>query len=81
MPVFYVSALERYRADAFTALKQLNTQLASQNVIAASTDRISILDSEYSERMERLAAAEIPREDGVVTGGFLAACISTVWKS
>ncbi|KAA8895358.1 thiamine pyrophosphate enzyme, N-terminal TPP binding domain-containing protein [Sphaerosporella brunnea] len=70
MPVFYVAAKERYRADATTALKQLNAYIATQNV-KANEARISELDQEHKARMDKLDTAEKPREDGAISGPFL----------
>lgn len=75
MPVFYLNAKERYRADALTALKQLNAQLVPKNVSTASLERISQLDLEHAERLALLAIAEIPREDGLISGPHLVASI------
>jgi thiamine pyrophosphate-dependent acetolactate synthase large subunit-like protein len=70
MPVFYVAAKERYRADATTALKQLNAYIGSQKV-KADEARISQLNQEYKTRTEQLDIAEKPREDGKISGSFL----------
>jgi thiamine pyrophosphate-dependent acetolactate synthase large subunit-like protein len=74
MPVFYVAAKERYRADATTALKQLNAFIETQN-IKVNESRISELDQEYRFRQEQLAINEKPLKDGTISGGFLMASL------
>jgi hypothetical protein len=75
MPVFYVSAKERYRADAATALSQLNTYISNKGGVKIDENVWSEMDRELEERMRRMAIAEKPREDGHITIAFLTASL------
>ncbi|KAF8249891.1 thiamine diphosphate-binding protein [Wilcoxina mikolae CBS 423.85] len=70
MPVFYVAAKERYRADAATSLKQLNAYIATKKVLTNGS-RVSELNQELKARKEQVAIDEVPREDGLLTANFL----------
>lgn len=73
MPLFYISASARYRADAFTALKQINARIATspklQQIDIAS--RLSTLEIEHKQRVTELARLANPRDDGMVTTAYL----------
>jgi thiamine pyrophosphate-dependent acetolactate synthase large subunit-like protein len=70
MPVFYVAAKERYRADATTALQQLNAYIASQ-YYRAGLSRTSELSRVFKSRLEQLSLAEKPLDDGSISGAYL----------
>ncbi|KAI5851035.1 thiamine pyrophosphate enzyme, N-terminal TPP binding domain-containing protein [Tricharina praecox] len=70
MPVFYVNAKARYRADATTALRQLNEYIASKGSTVNSA-RISELDGELKAREEQLAKDEQPLKDGTLSANYL----------
>lgn len=73
MPVFYISASARYRADAFTALKQINARVANspklQQIDAVS--RLNTLKIEHKQRMTEIGILANPRDDGMVTAAYL----------
>lgn len=59
MPVFYVSAQKRYRADASTALKQINEYITSITPTITIADvRAAQLDAEFEAREKALKIAE-----------------------
>jgi len=74
MPVFYVNAKARYRADATTALKQLNAYISSKGS-TVNPARISELDREFEAREEQLAKAEQPLKDGTLSANHLVGSI------
>ena len=68
MPLFYIDADARYRADAYTALKQINSHTAGMRMDAATRDaRTQVLDNEYKARMTRLEQQAKPRDDGLLS--------------
>lgn len=73
MPLFYISARARYRADAFTALKQINARIANspklQQIDVAS--RLNTLKIEHKQRMTEIEKLANPRGDGMVTTAYL----------
>lgn len=73
MPLFYISASARYRADAFTALKQINARIKNlpkmQQIDAAS--RLNTLEMEHRQRMTEIENLANPRGDGMVTAAYL----------
>ncbi|KAI5814266.1 thiamine pyrophosphate enzyme, N-terminal TPP binding domain-containing protein [Pyronema omphalodes] len=59
MPVFYVAAQKRYRADASTALKQINEYITSITpAVTISSVRAAQLDAEFETREKALKIAE-----------------------
>lgn len=73
MPVFYINAHARYRADASTALKQINARISSssklQQIDAAS--RLKTLENEHEKRMDEFVELAKPREDGMVSAAYM----------
>jgi thiamine pyrophosphate-dependent acetolactate synthase large subunit-like protein len=73
MPVFYISASARYRADALTALRQINACITNspklQHIDTAS--RLKTLQTEHKQRMDGIAELAKPRDDGMVTTAYL----------
>ena len=68
MPLFYIDADARYRADAYTALKQINSHAAGVRMDAATRDaRIQVLYDEHKARMARLEQQAKPRDDGLLS--------------
>ncbi|KAG0633742.1 acetolactate synthase [Tuber brumale] len=68
MPLFYIDADARYRADAYTALKQINSHTAIMRMDVATRDaRIQVLDNEHKVRMDRLEQQAKPRDDGLLS--------------
>ncbi|KAF2639529.1 thiamine diphosphate-binding protein [Massarina eburnea CBS 473.64] len=60
MPVFYIKALQRYRADAYTSLAQLNEHLSNTHKDKLSsnlfTDRWTALQATHKQRLDTIAA-------------------------
>lgn len=78
MPVFYLAALSRYRADSWTALTQLNKglegfakQLSSQDF----ADKWLKLGEEHSIRLADIFKAAQPKADGSFGTGYLSSII------
>lgn len=70
MPVFYIPAIGRYKADSFTAFTQLNRYLSTSNALQsalsdqAHTSAREARQQEYDKRMDaRKEAAKLPAED------------------
>ena len=68
MPVFYIKALQRFRADAYTALSQLNDYLKSNLAEKLSSnlfsDRWTALQAEHKKRLEDIATLAKVDEKG-----------------
>jgi acetolactate synthase-1/2/3 large subunit len=74
MPLWYIPSKRSYRADAATALSQLNEYLGSIDIDArGAARRRNHYRSLHKARAERLAQLEA--ESDVLTGEFLTACI------
>ena len=84
MPLFYLAAVARYRADSFTALSQLNEYLATsmdlieeldEQVFAQRWDSLSI---SHSQRLSRISELARPHEDGSFGSGHLCSMIRKI---
>ena len=84
MPLFYLAAVARYRADSFTALSQLNEYLATsidlieeldEPVFAQRWDSLSI---SHSQRLSRISELARPHEDGSFGSGHLCSMIRKI---
>ena len=75
MPVFYLDALARYRADSFTSLTQLEKYisgtLADQFNSQLYSQRWDALGSAHTTRLNSIAEASKPQEDGSFGTGYL----------
>lgn len=73
MPLFYISASARYRADAFTALKQINTRILDSPKLQQIdlVSRLNTLEIEHKQRMTEIEKLADPRGDGMVTTAYL----------
>ncbi|KAL0638725.1 hypothetical protein Q9L58_002149 [Maublancomyces gigas] len=73
MPLFYISARARYRADAFTALKQINARIANSPKLLQIdvASRLNTLKIEHKQRMTEIEKLANPRGDGMVTTAYL----------
>ncbi|CAL3970944.1 unnamed protein product [Diplocarpon coronariae] len=75
MPVFYLNALSRYRADSFTSLSQLmsyiTTSLSSKLNSQAYCQRWEALSASHTNRLTEIAAAAEPKPDGTFGTGHL----------
>jgi thiamine pyrophosphate-dependent acetolactate synthase large subunit-like protein len=81
MPLFYLAAVARHRADSFTALSQLNEYLAASTELAQQlsepvfAQRWDALAESHSKRLARIAELALPHEDGSFGSGHLCAMI------
>lgn len=68
MPVFYIKALQRYRADSCTSLSQLNAYLTSQysDKLSSSSfsDRWAALQTSHKQKIESIAAEAVVDDNG-----------------
>jgi len=81
MPLFYLAAVARYRADSFTAMSQLNEYLAESLDLTDELDeavfsqRWDTLSISYSQRLSRISELAKPHEDGSFGTGHLCSMI------
>ncbi|KAK0639764.1 thiamine pyrophosphate enzyme [Cercophora newfieldiana] len=79
MPVFYIDALARYRADALTSVEQLTALLKSDESLQAKLageqreGMWRALEQSYKQRLEGIASRAQPLEDGSFGTGHLCA--------
>lgn len=73
MPVFYIDAVARYRANAYEALKQLNAALSDVTISSEQQQLFKTLEEEHNIRMQKLDELAKPREDGLLTTHFVSA--------
>lgn len=75
MPLFYLAALARYRADSYTAITQLtkyiSSTLSTQLAADIYSQRWDALASSHAERLSAIAEAAKPQEDGTFGTGHL----------
>ena len=68
MPVYYINALRRYRADAYTSLSQINAYLSANHKDKLSSnlfsDRWIALQESHKEKLETIAAEAKVDEKG-----------------
>lgn len=91
MPVFWIDAIARYRADSGLALRQITASISSspglQQILQGPeySTRWTELQKEHHERVQNIAAAARVEDDGTYNTAFLASvarkiCPSdTVW--
>jgi thiamine pyrophosphate-dependent acetolactate synthase large subunit-like protein len=77
MPVFYLNALSRYRADSYNAVTQLQSYITSTEQLKAkvtgddfSARWVKLQDS-YKKRIETIASLAVPGEDGNYSTSYL----------
>jgi acetolactate synthase-1/2/3 large subunit len=77
MPLWYIAAAARFRADALTALRQLNRFVAGMEVgdVAARRTRFAAL---HEARAAALAGAEALGGEDTVRGEYVVACLRAV---
>ncbi|KAI9825063.1 MAG: hypothetical protein M1832_001382 [Thelocarpon impressellum] len=82
MPVFYLAAVARYRADSCETYRQLHTYIRNDKTLS---ERLS--GSEFSERADRLVAAHAKRVEIIAVlakpaddGSFGTACLSATLR-
>ena len=75
MPLFYLAAERRYRADSYTAITQLtkyiSSALSAQISTEAYSQRWDALLTAHSERLAAISEAAKPKEDGTFGTGYL----------
>ncbi|KAF1968154.1 thiamine diphosphate-binding protein [Bimuria novae-zelandiae CBS 107.79] len=75
MPMFYIKALQRYRADSYTSLSQLNEYLVSKHKdtlsSSAFTDRWTALQASHKQKLEAIAAEAKVDENGYFDTPYL----------
>lgn len=75
MPLWHIPARRTYRADAATALGQLEQYLAAQPIDAAAVaERTAHYAAQHAQRDRALAALERPAGDAI-TPEYLTACV------
>lgn len=74
MPVYYISAKSRFKADSETVLKQLNKSIANHLTAyyTAYKTQFETLEKEFHERLASLQELAKPREDGALSSAFVA---------
>ena len=84
MPLFYLSAVARYRADSFTALSQINEHLVASPELTKQlndpifTQRWEALASSHSKRLAHISELANPSEDGSFGTGHLCSMIRKI---
>jgi thiamine pyrophosphate-dependent acetolactate synthase large subunit-like protein len=79
MPVAYLNAVARYRADSFTSITQLKKYISTELSKQLSAERYSqiweTLREAHSKRLEVIANLAKPKEDGSFGTGHLCATL------
>jgi acetolactate synthase-1/2/3 large subunit len=76
MPLWYIAAQGSFRADALTALRQLNAALAATDIDeSASASRRAHYAAMHQARDAALEQLEKPGADDAITGEYVTACI------
>ncbi|KIX02487.1 uncharacterized protein Z518_08428 [Rhinocladiella mackenziei CBS 650.93] len=77
MPVFYLPAVERYKADATTAFKQLHTCLSRQYGNVLDSEKFDIrwmkLGESHAKRLEVIQSLAAPPEGGALSSSYVCA--------
>lgn len=78
MPVFYLAAQKRYRADALTSIEQITErlekgdgELAAQLSGPERDEKWKTLEAEHKEKLESIASKAVPLDDGGFGTGYL----------
>lgn len=75
MPLWYIPSQRAFRADACTALAQINERLDGMAIDAAAVaTRRAAVEARHRQRAEALRLREAPGEE-VITPEFLVACV------
>lgn len=79
MPVFYIAAEARYKADSFSAFRQLHSFISSNKTLSHKVesyeDRWSALKEAHEKRLTLVRDLAKPAEDGNYNASFLTAAI------
>lgn len=77
IPLWHIPTMKNYRADAYEALKQLNTYASQQQIGAHVGQRFEALAEKHTaERQEWKNAAVV--KGGIITPAYLTACLQDV---
>ncbi|KAF2719322.1 acetolactate synthase [Polychaeton citri CBS 116435] len=89
MPVFYINAIARYRADAETSVLQISehikTKLQDKMSSEITSKRAADLKASYEQKLQTIAGQAVPGKDGTFACSYLMhelrkACPSdTIW--
>jgi hypothetical protein len=72
MPLFYIAAQRRYKADAETALTQILEAIEGTKIdTAAAKSRLQYLSERHKKRIERLDKLEVLGATGAITTPML----------
>ncbi|KAH7118055.1 thiamine pyrophosphate enzyme, N-terminal TPP binding domain-containing protein [Dactylonectria estremocensis] len=77
MPVFYINAQHRYRADSYTALKQINEYVASNTSYRSTIEsnnyalRWERLLGSHAQHLKKITEAAMPTETGHLSAHYL----------
>lgn len=75
MPVFYIKAVQRYRADSYISLSQLNEYIVSVHGEKLSSNEFSnrwtALQKSHKEKIQSIAAEAIVDDNGYFTSPYL----------
>lgn len=77
MPVFYINAQHRYRADSYLALQQINDYLSNTSALTqqlatpAVEERWSKIKELHTQKLQALEAAAAPNENGNLSTAYL----------
>lgn len=80
-PVFYIAAVARYRADSFTALRQILQYISSDSSLSQKLqekkfeERWESLEAAHTKRLQTIAGLVKPGEDGTFGVSFLTASV------
>ncbi|GAB7359063.1 hypothetical protein MBLNU230_g5135t1 [Neophaeotheca triangularis] len=75
MPVFYINAIARYRADAETAISQISRHIKTTMQDRVSSEeakqRAEAREKQYKEKLQTIASQAKPSEDGTYAASYL----------
>ncbi|KFY87204.1 hypothetical protein V500_07132 [Pseudogymnoascus sp. VKM F-4518 (FW-2643)] len=76
IPVFYLAAASRYRADSYTAISQLTKYLSSSNYATKFAEETfnskwEALAQSHQARLTNIAQLALPKDDGTFGTGYL----------
>jgi acetolactate synthase-1/2/3 large subunit len=78
MPLWYIAAAARFRADALTVLRQLNRFVAGMALDEAVAARRARFAALHEARAVALAGAEAPGGEDAIRGEYVVACVRAV---
>ena len=82
MPVFYIAAEARFRADSYTAFRQLHQYIAEDETLSKTvssySDRWEKLAEQHSKRLQIIADLAKPGSDGSYNVSYLCATLRKI---